>query len=125
MGSKQQRNAKQISNSPKQSTKKIAFKNQYESADPLYKNLKIIKFQNLLRLNNCLFMCQLEQNKKLAATFPGLVYTKEKHNYNTRSARKNLLDTLFAKPSLMGCNLCLCLILLIGLKAATLLKKTL
>ena len=92
MGSKQQRNAKQISNSPKQSTKKIAFKNQYESADPLYKNLKIIKFQDLLRLNNCLFMCQLEQNKKLASTFPGLVYTKEKHNYNTRSARKNLLD---------------------------------
>ena len=37
-------------------------------------------------------MCQLEQNKKLASTVPGLVYTKEKHNYNTRSARKNLLD---------------------------------
>ena len=37
-------------------------------------------------------MSQLEQNKKLAATFSGLVYTKEKYNYNTRSARKNLLD---------------------------------
>ena len=71
---------------------KIAFKNQYESADPLYKYLRIIKFQDLLRLNNCLFMCQLQQNKKLASAFPGLVYTKEKHNYNTRSARKNLLD---------------------------------
>ena len=33
-------------------------------------------------------MCQLEQNKKLAATFPRPVYTKEKHNYNTRGARK-------------------------------------
>ena len=93
MGSKQQRNTKSISNSPKQSTKKIAFKKQYESADPLYKNLKIIKFQDLLRLNNCLFMCQLEKNKKLAVTFPGLVYTKEKHNYNARSARINLSDT--------------------------------
>ena len=72
--------------------KKIAFKNQYESADPLYKNLKIIKFQDLLRLNNRLFMCQLEQNEKPASTFPGLVYTKEKHNYKTRSARKNLLN---------------------------------
>ena len=92
MRSKQQRNTKYISNSPKQSTKKIAFKKQYESADPLYKSLEIIKFQDLLRLNNCLFMCQLEQNKKLAATFPGLVYAKEKHNCNTRSARKNLLD---------------------------------
>ena len=93
MASKQQRNTKSISNSPKQSTKKIAFKKLYESADPLNKDLKIIKFQDLLRLSNCLFMCQLEKNKKLAATFPGLVYTKEKHNYNTRSARENLLDT--------------------------------
>ena len=37
-------------------------------------------------------MCQLEQNKKVAATFSGLVCTKEKHSYNIRSARKNLLD---------------------------------
>ena len=73
--------------------------------DPLYKNLKIIKFQDLLRLSNCLFMCQLGQNKKPAATFLGLVYTKEKHNYNTRSARKNLSDlSFFTKTSLMGHN---------------------
>ena len=51
----------------------MAFKNQYNSADPLYKNLKIIKFQDCFQLNNCLFMCQLEQNKKLASTFIGLV----------------------------------------------------
>ena len=106
MGSKQQRNAKQISNSPKQSTKKIAFKNQYESADPLYKNLRIIKFQDLLLLNNCLFMCQLEQNKKLTSTFPGLVYTKEKHNYNTRSARKNLLDIPLCQTFTYGTQSC-------------------
>ena len=36
--------------------------------------------------NNCLFMCQLGYNKKLAETFPGLAHIKEKHNYNTRSA---------------------------------------
>ena len=66
----------------KTALKEIAFKNQYKSADLLYKNLKITKFQDPLRLNNCLFMCQLEQNKKLASTFPGL-YTKEKHNYTT------------------------------------------
>ena len=93
-------------NSSKQSTKKIAFKNQYESADPLYKNLKIIKFQDLLWLNNCLFMCQLEQNKKLAATFPGLVSTKEKHNYNTRSARKNLLDIPLCQTFTYGMQSC-------------------
>ena len=51
-------------------------------------------------------MCQLERNEKLAATFPGLVHTKEKHNYNTRSVRKKLLDIPLAKPSLMGYNSC-------------------
>ena len=70
-------NTKSVLNSPKQSTqkkkqKKTAFKNRYKSTDPLYKNLKIIKFQDLLRLKNCLFMYQFKQNKKLAATFPGL-----------------------------------------------------
>ena len=75
--------------------RKLAFKNLYKSAGPLCKNLKIINFEDLLWLNNCLFICQLGQNKKLAATFPGLVYTKEKHNCNTRSARKNFLDTPF------------------------------
>ena len=78
MGSKQRRKAKSISNSPKQSTQKKKKK----QANPPYKICKIIKFQDLLQLNNCWFMCQLKQNKKLAATFLGLVYTKEKHNYN-------------------------------------------
>ena len=99
MGSKQQRKAKQISNSPEQSTNKIAFLKQYESADPLYKNLKIIMFPDLF-----FFMCQLEQNKKLTTIFPGLVYIKEKHNYNIRSARKNLLDIPLCQTVLIGCN---------------------
>ena len=51
-------------------------------------------------------MCQLEQNKKLAATFPGLVYTKEKHNYNTRSARKNLLDIPLCQTFTYGMQSC-------------------
>ena len=51
-------------------------------------------------------MCQLEQNKKLAATFPGLVYAKEKHNYNTRSARKNLLDIPLCQTFTYGTQSC-------------------
>ena len=51
-------------------------------------------------------MCQLEQNKKLASTFPGLVYTKEKHNYNTRSARKNLLDIPLCQTFTYGMQSC-------------------
>ena len=51
-------------------------------------------------------MCQLEPNKKLASTFPGLVYTKEKHNYNTRSARKNLLDIPHCQTFTYGTQSC-------------------
>ena len=51
-------------------------------------------------------MCQLEQNKKLATTFPGLVYAKEKHNYNTRSARKNLLDIPLCQTFTYGTQSC-------------------
>ena len=51
-------------------------------------------------------MSQLEQNKKLAATFSGLVYTQEKHNYNTRSARKNLLDIPLCQTFTYGTQSC-------------------
>lgn len=56
---------------------------------------KILRFQDLLQLNNCLYLSvnsQFEQNQKLAATFSGIVYSEEKHNYNTRRARKSFLD---------------------------------
>ena len=51
-------------------------------------------------------MCQLEQNKKLAATFPELKYTKEKHKYNTRSGRKNLIDIPFCQTFTYGMQSC-------------------
>ena len=50
-------------------------------------------------------MCQLEQ-KKLASTFPALVCTKEKHNYNTRSARENLLDISLCQTFTYGMQSC-------------------
>ena len=36
-------------------------------------------------------MLQIEQYKQLAASFPGLKYCSESHNYMTRSATKKLL----------------------------------
>lgn len=40
-------------------------------------------------------MSQLELSKKLATTFPGFIYSREKHNYNKRNMRKDLLDIPF------------------------------
>ena len=51
-------------------------------------------------------MCYLEQNKKLASTFPRLVYNQEKLNYNTRSVRKNLLDIPLRQTFTYGMQSC-------------------
>ena len=50
--------------------------------------------------NNCLFMYQHERNTKLAATFPGLVYTKKSITTTQEVQEKTL-----RYPSLP--NLCL------------------
>ena len=47
-------------------------------------------------------MCQLEQNRKLASTFPGLVYNQLKKSITTTKKKLLILDIpLFAKPSLI------------------------
>ena len=40
-------------------------------------------------------MSQVELSKKLATAFPGFIYSREKHNYNKRNTRKDLLDIPF------------------------------
>ena len=58
--------------------------NHHDSANPIYKELNIIKFKDPIYLQNCLLMIQTENNKRLAASFSGLKYYGENHNYTTR-----------------------------------------
>ena len=44
-------------------------------------------------MQSCLFMNQIEQNEKIAKSFSELKYCGDNHNYQTRSAPKELLDT--------------------------------
>ena len=37
-------------------------------------------------------MLEIEQNKQLATSFPGMKYCGESHNYMAQSAAKTLLD---------------------------------
>ena len=46
-------------------------------------------------------MYQVEQNNELVTTFPAL-HSKEKHNYQTRSATQNMLDVLLARANKYG-----------------------
>ena len=59
------------------------FKSLNETAEDLYRQCKILKFKfNLVSLENCLFMCELEQNKELAKMFAGITHISEKHKCN-------------------------------------------
>ena len=89
--------------------RKITFKKRHDRISCVYKECKILKFLDILNLQNCLFMYQIQHSPKLSASFPAL-YAKDKHNYNTRSATHNLLDiplkaNMYGKNSIK--NLCI------------------
>ena len=44
-------------------------------------------------------MLQIEQNKELAASFQGMKYCAENHNYTRRFATNNLLNIPRTKPT--------------------------
>ena len=60
-----------------------------------------MKFADILKVQNCLFMYQVEQNNELVTTFPAL-HSKEKHNYRTRSATQSMLDVLLVRANKYG-----------------------
>ena len=83
--------------------RKITFKKRHDRISCVYKECKILKFPDILNLQNCLFMYQIQHSPKLSASFPTL-YAKDKHNYNTRSATHNLLDIPLTKTNMYGKN---------------------
>ena len=57
----------------------------------LYK-LNILKFSDIVCLQSCLFMSQIEHNGKFAKNFPTLKQCGDNHCYNTRSVAQKLSD---------------------------------
>ena len=61
------------------SFKKNVFKSLNETAEDLYRQCKILKFKfNLVSLQNCLFLHELEQNKELAKMFAAITHMTDK-----------------------------------------------
>ena len=81
--------------------RKITFKKHHNRISCVHKECKILKFPNILSLQNCLFMCQIQHSPKLSASFPTL-YARDNQNYNTRSAMHNLLDIPLTKTNIYG-----------------------
>ena len=72
--------------------RKETFKKLNDAAHTIYCKLHILKFNDMIYLQKCLFMLQIEQNQKLASFFPGLKLFGDKHNYqicNKKKVNKN------------------------------------
>ena len=61
----------------------------------------MLKFIDTLKVQNCLFMYQVEQNNALPTYFPAM-HSRDKHSYQTISAIQNLLDVPLAKTNKYG-----------------------
>ena len=60
---------------------KICFKKPNEAVSGDFKKFGILKFHDLIKLQNCIFICQLEKDEQLAETFPALEHCDDNHNY--------------------------------------------
>ena len=91
-----------IQNLQNRALRKITFKKLHDPVKPLYKDLKILKFKDLIQLQNCLFVSQTEQNQTPAESFVTLKHCGDNHNYQTRASTKRILDTPLYKTNTYG-----------------------
>ena len=82
--------------------RKITFEKPHDPVNPLYKDLKILKFEDFLHLQNCLFVTKIEQNQRRAKYFVSLKHCGDNHNYQTRAFTKRILDTPLYKSNTYG-----------------------
>ena len=72
----------------------MSFKGRNDPTNPLFKKLEIIKLEDILLCNNCIFAYD-QINENLPENFKNLFLTAEnQHNYNTRGAtNKTIIKT--------------------------------
>ena len=58
----------------------------------------ILKSTDILKVQNCLFKYHVKQNNAVATYF-SVLYSRDKHNYQTRSATHNLLVVLLTRTN--------------------------
>ena len=85
-------NQNKIQKLQNRSLRKNCYKTQQDSIRQYYKELLIFRFPDLLYLQNCFFMSQIETNQKLPNSFADLKHCSDSHNYQTKSKTKGLLD---------------------------------
>ena len=91
-------NQNNIQNLQNRSLRKITFKNSMI----LLTSLKILKLKDLLHLQNCLFVLQIEQIQTLAKLFVTLKHCGDDHNYQKWASTKRSLVTRLYKTNTYG-----------------------
>ena len=79
--------------------RKITFKKLHDPVNPFYEDLKILKFKDLLHLENCLFVSQIEENQTPGKSFATLKHCGDNHSYQTRATTEIILDTPLYKAN--------------------------
>ena len=97
---KMKKSKKQCRNSKIMVSKKLILKNVTRSYISI-KIIKILKFTDILKVQNCHFVYRVEQNNALVTSFLAL-HSIDKHNYQTRPATQNLLDVPLARTNKYG-----------------------
>ena len=70
----------------------ISFKDRAEPSDPFYANNKILKLQNIVTLNNCLFIYDQLCDSLLNAFSNYFNLLKDQHRHNTRGSNQFTLN---------------------------------
>ena len=80
----------------------ISFKDRNTAPGLLYNEKKIIRFFNLVMLNNCIFIAE-HLNQNLPSPFGGYFsYMADRHQHHTRGALKKLVNVLLSKTTFYG-----------------------
>ena len=76
----------------KKAVKIINFSDKYTSAKPLFSKLKILSFDEIVNLQNCLLVFNVLNNEVPEALQELFKNTTNQHYYNTRGAYRNKLN---------------------------------
>ena len=83
-------NQNNIQNLQNRALRKITFKKFHDPINPLYKDLKILKFKDLLHLQDCLLVLEIEKNQALAKSFVTLKHCGDKNNCQIWASTKRI-----------------------------------
>ena len=82
----------------------MSFKLEHEPTNPLFQNLKIIKFEDMLAYDNCIFVHD-QLNEDLPKSFNKFFMTAQaQQNYNARGSRNNTIIKSITNSVIYGLN---------------------